>query len=186
MNEYKGQHLFIDKAAGFYTHHGLGIGDNKVIHYSGLANDLATPGVVEVVSLDEFSKNKEIHLMHHAKRKYTIEESIIRANLRLGEAQYHVLHNNCEHIVQWCITGIHKSNQSIRGKLLYSAGIGTRALNGMKNPVAFLAGAVAGYAYINRQGIRRCPDFEALEVRFQEQLISSLRKVRRARSPQTP
>ena len=168
MDKYKGQHLIVKRAAGTYTHHGLGMGGNLVIHYSGMANDFTTPGVVEVVSLDEFANDKDIQIKLHSERKYAAEDAIIRANLRLGEAQYHVLHNNCEHFVEWCINGKHHSHQSRRGKLLYSAGVGTRALIGVKNPAAFLAGAAAGYVYINRQGLKKCPDFDALEKRFQE------------------
>lgn len=163
---YKGQHLYIKKVSGSYTHHGLGIGEDKVIHYSGLANDLKTPGVIEELSIEEFAQNKEIHIKPHLERKYQPDEAIIRGFLRLGEAQYHILHNNCEHFVEWCISGRHKSSQSRRGKLIYSAGIGARALIGVKNPIGFVAGAAAGYVYIHRQGMNKLPDFEKLEKEF--------------------
>lgn len=163
---YKGQHLYIKKASGSYTHHGLGIGEGKVIHYSGLATDLKDQGVIEVLSLEEFSQGKKVYIKHHLERKYQIEEAIIRAHLRLGEAQYHILHNNCEHFVEWCISGRHLSGQSQRGKLLYSAGIGVRALVGVKNPMGFIAGAAAGYAYIHVKGMKKVPDFERLEKEF--------------------
>jgi hypothetical protein len=166
MNDYKGKHLVIKKAAGSYTHHGLGLGDGRVIHYSGLADDLASAGVVEEVDLKDFTKGKEITVKEHKGREFNFDEAILRARLRLGEAQYHVLHNNCEHLVEWCINGRHFSQQSRRGKLAYSAGIGARALIGVKNPVGFLAGAAAGYAYINHQGLKKVPDFQALEDEF--------------------
>ncbi|MEE9444161.1 MAG: lecithin retinol acyltransferase family protein [Cocleimonas sp.] len=165
-DSYRGQHLIIQKAGGTYTHHALGLGNGRVIHYSGLANDLTTEGVIEEVNIDEFSKGKEIKVKPHEKRRFTVEEAILRATLRLGEAQYHILHNNCEHLVEWCISGEHRSWQSRRGKLLYSAGMGTRALVGVKNPVAFIAGAAAGYVYINKQAKKKMPDFDALEKAF--------------------
>jgi len=165
--DYKGQHLYIKKAGGSYTHHALGVGDEKVIHYSGLANDLTTQGVIEEIELDVFSQGREIQVKHHEDRKFSLEEAILRASLRLGEAQYHILHNNCEHFVEWCISGEHRSWQSKRGKLLYSAGMGTRALVGVKNPVAFIAGAAAGYVYINKQGKKKVPDLGALEKAFE-------------------
>ena len=164
---YKGQHLYINKASGTYTHHGLGLGNDRVIHYSGLANDLRTEGVIEEISLDEFSEGKEIKVKPHLDRTHRSEAAIIRAGLRLGEAQYHILHNNCEHFVEWCIAGQHQSNQSTRGKLIYSAGMGARALWGAKNPLGFVAGAAAGYAYIHHQGKKRIPDFERLEDEFE-------------------
>jgi len=166
MDNYKGQHLIIKKAAGSYTHHGLGLGDGWVIHYSGLADDLTNEGVIKVISLDDFSKDKEIIVKPHLDRKFTLDEAILRARLRLGENQYHILHNNCEHLVEWCISGKHFSQQSRRGKLAYSAGIGVRALIGVKNPVGFLAGAAAGYVFINHQGLKRMPDFFMLEQEY--------------------
>ncbi len=164
---YKGQHLFIKKASGSYTHHGLGIGEDHVIHYSGLANDITTAGVIEELTLEEFAQGKEVHIKPHIEREYQADEAIIRAYLRLGETQYHILHNNCEHFVEWCISGRHQSRQSQIGKLLYSAGIGARALIGAKNPIGFVAGAAAGYVYIHQQGIKKIPDFEQLELEFQ-------------------
>lgn len=164
---YKGQHLYIKKASGTYTHHGLGLGNDRVIHYSGLANDFVTEGVIEEISMEEFSEGKEVKVKTHLDRHYNYEETIIRAGLRLGETQYHILHNNCEHFVEWCITGKHQSEQSTRGKLLYSAGIGARALWGAKNPIGFVAGAAAGYAYIHRQGKQKIPDFIELEEEFE-------------------
>ena len=153
----------------------MGLGNGEVLHYSGLANNLTTAGVVEIVSIDVFSNGKTIQVKPHDNREYSIDESIIRAKLRLGEAQYHILHNNCEHFVEWCISGKHQSQQSQRGKLLYSAGIGVRALIGVKNPAAFLAGAAAGYVYVNRQGLKACPDFDVLEEAFKQKIRGSLR-----------
>jgi len=164
---YKGQHLYIKKASGTYTHHGLGLGNDRVIHYSGLANDFVTEGVIEEISMEEFTEGKEVKVKPHLDRNYNYEETIIRAGLRIGETQYHILHNNCEHFVEWCITGNHQSEQSTRGKLLYSAGIGARALWGAKNPIGFVAGAAAGYAYIHRQGKQKIPDFIELEEEFE-------------------
>ncbi len=167
MDKYKGQHLVIKKAGGSYTHHGLGLGDDRIIHYSGLSDDLTGVGVIKEVSVDDFSSGKEIIVRPHENRKFSLDEAILRVRLRLGEDKYHILHNNCEHLVEWCINGRHFSQQSRRGKLAYSAGIGVRALVGVKNPVGFLAGAAAGYAYIHHQGIKKTPDFEKLEEEYE-------------------
>ena len=164
---YKGQHLYIKKASGSYTHHALGIGNNRVIQYSGLADNFISEGLIEEVTLDEFAKGSKILIRPHINRKFGVDESIIRAGIRLGEDQYHILYNNCEHLVEWCISGKHRSSQSRRGKLLYSAGIGARTLIGVKNPAGFVAGAVAGYAYIHHQGLKKMPDFTMLEDEFE-------------------
>lgn len=173
MDLYKGQHLFVKKASGSYTHHGIGLGSDRVIHYSGLATDLTTPGVIEEISFDEFSQGKTVHVKTYENRKFSLEHAIVRARLRLGEARYHILHNNCEHFVEWCITGKHKSFQSMRGKLIYSAGIGARALVGVKNPLGFVAGAAAGYAYIHHKGLKKLPNFCELEKEFEKLITSS-------------
>jgi len=166
-DKYQGQHLYVKKAGGSYTHHGLGLGNGRVIHYSGLANDLTTPGVIEEIDIESFGDESEILIKPHLERKFNVDEAIIRACLRLGEAQYHILHNNCEHFVEWCINGKHRSYQSRKGKLAYSAGIGVRTLVGTKYPISFVAGAVAGYAYITQQGKKKIPDFEVLEAEYQ-------------------
>ena len=173
-DKYKGQHLYVKKIAGSYTHHGLGLGNGRVIHYSGLANDLTTAGIIEEIDLKDFANETEIFIRPYKNRKYSPDEAILRACLRLGEAQYHILHNNCEHFVEWCISGKHHSQQSRRGKLIYSTGIGARTLVGVKNPLGFLAGAAAGYAYINHQGLKKVPDFAKLEEEYQR--IISVRK----------
>ena len=43
---YNGVHLWVRKSG--YTHHGLGIGNGKVIHYSGLANGLEAGPISKV------------------------------------------------------------------------------------------------------------------------------------------
>ncbi len=175
QDKYKGQHLYIKKVGGSYTHHGIGIGNNRVIHYSGMADDFTTAGVIEEITLEDFAKDNQIFIKPHLDRQYNPDQAILRACLRLGEAQYHILHNNCEHFVEWSINGKHRSYQSRRGKLLYSAGMGARALIGA-NPVSFIAGAAAGYAYINHQGLKKLPDFQSLEAEY-ERIISARKKL---------
>lgn len=42
---------------------------------------------------------------------YSPEETVKRARSRLGEKNYNLLLNNCEHFVIWCKTGLSKSYQ---------------------------------------------------------------------------
>jgi len=42
---------------------------------------------------------------------YSPEETVTRARSRLGEKEYSLLLNNCEHFAIWCKTGLHKSYQ---------------------------------------------------------------------------
>ena len=42
---------------------------------------------------------------------YTREETLQRAYRRLGERNYNLITNNCEHFAIWCRTGISSSSQ---------------------------------------------------------------------------
>ncbi|MGX1902389.1 lecithin retinol acyltransferase family protein [Thermolongibacillus altinsuensis] len=76
-----------------YTHHGLYIGNNQVIHYS--------EGEVRLDSLEDFKKGCEIRVVDSV-ATYPKEEIIIRAFSRLGEKRYDLIFNNYEHFVNWC------------------------------------------------------------------------------------
>ena len=58
----KGSHLITPRVA--YTHHGIYIGNEKVIHYSGLSDGLKS-GPVEEVSLTEFHNSKGFKIKLH-------------------------------------------------------------------------------------------------------------------------
>ncbi|RDE36657.1 hypothetical protein DV713_00230 [Parageobacillus thermoglucosidasius] len=79
-----------------YTHHGLYIGNNQVIHYS--------EGEVRIDSLEDFKKDCEIRVIDSV-ATYSKEEIISRAFSRLGEKRYNLVFNNCEHFVNWCRSG---------------------------------------------------------------------------------
>mgnify|MGYP000087676285 CR=1 FL=1 len=96
-----GDHLVTTRTG--YTHHGLYVGNNEVIHYS---SDL-----IEKTSLYEFSNGNEVRIKSHIFRTYDDYVSVERAYSRLGEDWYNVIANNCEHFVTWCIVGFHSSSQ---------------------------------------------------------------------------
>ena len=79
-----------------YTHHGLYIGNNQVIHYS--------EGEVRIDSLEDFKKDCEIRVIDSV-ATYSKEEINSRAFSRLGEKRYNLVFNNCEHFVNWCRSG---------------------------------------------------------------------------------
>ncbi len=51
---------------------------------------------------------------------YSPEETVARAKSLIGEDQYNLITNNCEHFAIWCKTGAHKSYQ-VERVLGYSA-----------------------------------------------------------------
>ena len=104
----RGDHLISPRLG--YSHHGLYLGDNQVIHYSGFVDGFSS-GVIDITTLDTFRNGHEIKIKRHRIRSYDREESIDRAHSRIGEDWYSVLINNCEHFVTWCIVGLHTSSQ---------------------------------------------------------------------------
>ena len=112
-NLYIGAHLITPRTG--YTHHGIYYGDNQVIHYSGFNEMFDNNGVVEIIALEKFKKPKDKDygyvIKEHTNRVYFGEECVKRAKLKLGEREYCLITNNCEHFVYWCITGKEKSEQ---------------------------------------------------------------------------
>ena len=103
-----GDHLVSSR--GYYTHHGLCIGDGQVVHYAGFSNGWQR-GQVEKISLEAFQAGQGFSIRIYDKRPFTREESVARAIRRIGEDHYCLMANNCEHFVQWCIIGDHGSPQ---------------------------------------------------------------------------
>ncbi|WP_390956054.1 lecithin retinol acyltransferase family protein [Pseudomonas moorei] len=102
-----GSHLVSPRK--FYAHHGIYLGDGKVAHYSGLSASLQA-GPIEVTDLDHFGNGRPIWV-HQEQRAFSSEEIIVRALSRVGESQYKILSNNCEHFCNWCINGNSYSTQ---------------------------------------------------------------------------
>lgn len=100
----RGDHLISPRTG--YSHHGLYLGRNKVIHYTGFSNG-RHKGVIAITSLEEFCQGEGFTIQAYPFRLYDHEESAERALSRLGEDWYDILLNNAEHFVTWCILGIH-------------------------------------------------------------------------------
>lgn len=101
----KGDHIYFNDYFKVipYTHHGIDCGDGTVIHYT------REQGVLRV-SIHEFSQGKEIY----QKPYYSCDSPylvILRAESRLGEHNYDLIFNNCEHFATWCKTGSRESEQ---------------------------------------------------------------------------
>jgi len=93
-----------------YTHHGIYVGDGRVVQYGGLSLGLRR-GPVEEVSLSQFAQGREIRVRLDESSHFDREEVICRARRRLGENRYHPLKNNCEHFCEWCVRGEPRSYQ---------------------------------------------------------------------------
>ena len=94
-----GSHLVTSRT--FYTHHGIYVGDGKVIHYAGFARG-PWRGPVEQVPLERFARGAAIRIRSGAQR-FDRREVVERARSRLGERRYRLLTNNCEHFCSWVL-----------------------------------------------------------------------------------
>jgi hypothetical protein len=104
-----GAHL-ITKRHG-YSHHGIYVGAGRVVHYAGLSGGLWHCGPVEEVSLSRFGGGSAIGTVEYTTVTYSPEEIVRRARSRLGENDYRLLTNNCEHFCNWCVSGVSRSAQ---------------------------------------------------------------------------
>jgi hypothetical protein len=102
-----GSHLVTSRT--FYSHHGIYVGGNRVIHYAGFASGLRR-GPVEEVSLEHFARGHAIQLRHD-KRRFDRRDVVERARSRLGERRYDILKNNCEHFCTWALSDEMRSEQ---------------------------------------------------------------------------
>jgi hypothetical protein len=93
-----------------YDHHGVYVGRGQVVHYSGLSGFWQC-GPVEEVSLSRFVGGHPVRIVPHPESASSPEEIVRRARSRLGEDDYRLLTNNCEHFCNWCLSGISRSAQ---------------------------------------------------------------------------
>ncbi len=93
-----------------YLHHGIYVGDGKVVHYAGLSHGLCR-GPVEEISLAHFARGRPVWIRPDAVSSFDPREAVRRARSRVGEDCYRLLTNNCEHFCEWCLHGAPRSHQ---------------------------------------------------------------------------
>ena len=93
-----------------YVHHGLYVGEGRVIHYAGLGRRLRR-GPVEEVTLEAFAGGKSWQVKPVPAPAFAGAHAVERARSRLGENDYSVWSNNCEHFVEWALNGTPRSAQ---------------------------------------------------------------------------
>jgi hypothetical protein len=103
-----GAHLATSRRG--YHHHGVYVGRGRVVHYSGLSGFWQC-GPVEEVSLSRFVNGRLVRIVENLEPRYSPEEIVRRARSRLGESDYRLLTNNCEHFCNWCLSGVSRSAQ---------------------------------------------------------------------------
>lgn len=103
-----GAHLVTERKG--YAHHGIYVGEGRVIHYTGFCHALHA-GPVEETALEDFAGGHGVTVKSQPCACYSGAAAVSRARSRLGEDRYHLLTNNCEHFCTWCLLGQGRSEQ---------------------------------------------------------------------------
>ncbi len=96
-------HLQVPRHHGLFLHHGIDLGDGTIAHY------LEGREIIRS-SLEVFCKGQPFSVIEHVNAS-SRRVTLIRAMSRIGEQNYNLLFNNCEHFANWCKTGMHSSSQ---------------------------------------------------------------------------
>jgi hypothetical protein len=105
----RGDHLTVSRR--YFTHHGIDLGDGRVVHYDGEPGNTTNAEVV-ISSRAVFAAGGKIWVRRYPRgTALSPDETIRRALSRVGERGYHLLISNCEHFASWCKTGEARSTQ---------------------------------------------------------------------------
>jgi hypothetical protein len=125
-----GDHIRVRRKRRFYTHHGIYVGDGKVIHVTGSIREKVDPQVRET-DLSRFLKGGTLRQRKY-KERLPESETVRIAKRHISDKSYSMIWNNCEHFATYCATGKRKSRQ-VR-----------RAMGGLSTVAAGAVAAVLG------------------------------------------
>ena len=115
----EGDHIYVRR--GLHSHHGIYVGQGRVIHFKGEFKEKSNP-VVRETGLEEFLRGGTLRREDH-KHRLPPEETVRRARRLLEGKDYSLLRSNCEHMATFCATGKAKSRQVRRAAAGLSATI---------------------------------------------------------------
>lgn len=146
----KADHLIVHRRG--YTHHAIDLGDGYVVQYGRGVVD-AADACVQITSRAKFAKGRPVE-QGTSPCAYSSDEVVRRALNRVGEQEYHLLWNNCEHFVTWCRSGRRVSRQTER--FVAAAGVASR--------LALYAGTAAATKLVGK--VAPMPVARALATRW--------------------
>jgi len=111
MKYQPGDILYVNR--GLYRHYGIYAGFSKVIHLAASNGDFGKNIYVHEIDFDKFKNGDNCFVLEINENlyQYSKEETLDRARLKIGQKNYNLIFNNCEHFVYWCRTGKSKSRQ---------------------------------------------------------------------------
>ncbi len=107
-----GDHIRV-RRKGVYTHHGVCVGDGEVVHFSGSGSDISPHGrEIKKDTIEVFAAGGTVEVLEIAQDdRLPVAETVARAISRIGERDYNVRKNNCEHFANWCVQDKNHSRQ---------------------------------------------------------------------------
>lgn len=129
----RGDHIYVRRWRGTWTHHGIDMGDGTVVHFSGepfrthLAQVVRDPWEV-------FCEGETPVVVHYPSNARDPEEVVEVALSHLGRKGYKLWANNCEHFASYCKTGKPCSPQvrrAIKGAAITGATLSAAILAGL-------------------------------------------------------
>lgn len=112
----KGNHIRVSR--GLYCHHGVYISNDEVIHFTGKdADNILDWSKNEVIktNLNEFMRGDKLEVKEYTDDElddlYPVEHIILYARACLGDKEYDLIFNNCEHFANTCTLGRFRSKQ---------------------------------------------------------------------------
>ncbi len=91
---------------GVYEHHGIDCGDGTVIHQRKRTETIERTSFATFM----YDAKSKVYVKHYP-ACFIPDVVVQRAKSRLGERNYNLLFNNCEHFATWCKTGVSESQQ---------------------------------------------------------------------------
>jgi Lecithin retinol acyltransferase len=140
MDQTYGNHLKVHR--GLYWHHGIGIGNGRVVHFIGLAQSKSA-AAIKIDTLEAFAAGGAIRIVEYA-RRYSPPDVVRMALSRVGENGYNAFGKNCEHFARWCMTGEHRSSQIEKTGAATGGVAGGTAVAGLATTGAVALGKAAG------------------------------------------
>ena len=105
----RGDHIRV--GSPWTAHHdGIYLGDGLVIHMTGTPDGGKDAARVQIASLARFAAGRPV-TVRRSSGAHDPEDIVARAMSRLGEGDYNLIFNNCQHFARWCATGDHESEQ---------------------------------------------------------------------------
>ncbi|CAF0968658.1 unnamed protein product [Brachionus calyciflorus] len=116
----------IEFKRNLYSHWAIYIGNSKIVHFSGNETRLAISGVqlTEIhkakINIDNYwdiledSYAFRNNLFDKILNPLPVEEILIRAYSKVGESNFSIFSNNCEHFAKYCRYGVNSSDQIMK------------------------------------------------------------------------